>query len=72
MNTYELKQRVVELETRSAFQEQAINDLSQVIVDQQAEIEKTGQMMQRLAGRVASVEEYRGEGLEPESPPPHY
>ena len=72
MNTKELKKRVVELETRIAFQEQTISDLSDVIVRQQADIDQVGQMMQRLAGRMASFEDIGGQGSEPEPPPPHY
>ena len=72
MDTNELKHRVVELETRVAFQEQTISDLSDVIVRQQAELDHVGQTMQRLAGRMATFEEFRGEDSEPEPPPPHY
>jgi SlyX protein len=72
MNTNELKKRVVELETRTAFQEQTISDLSDVIVRQQADIDRVHQMMQRLVGRMESIEELGGQGSELEPPPPHY
>ena len=72
METNEVKKRLVELETRIAFQEQSISDLSDVIVSQQAEIDQVAQKMQRMARRMANFEEFRGEGSEPEPPPPHY
>jgi SlyX protein len=72
MNVKALENRVVELETRVAFQEQAISEMSDVIVAQQTALDQIGQKMQRLAGRVASFEEMREEGTMPEPPPPHY
>ena len=72
MQSNELENRLVELETRIAFQEQTISELSDVIVRQQAEIDQVGQKMQRLAGRMANFEEFRGDGSVPEPPPPHY
>ena len=72
MNTNELKKRVVELETRVAFQEQTISDLSDALVRQQGDLDRVGQMMQRLVGRMANIEEFRGQGSELEPPPPHY
>jgi len=72
MNGNDFNNRLVELETRIAFQERAITDLSDVIVRQQAEIDRVGQKMQSLAGRLASFEAYGEKGSEPEPPPPHY
>ena len=72
MNTNELMKRVVELETRVAFQEQSIGDLSDVILRQQSDIDQAVEMIQGLAGRMTTVEEFRGEGAVPEPPPPHY
>ena len=72
MKSNELDNRVVELETRIAFQEESIGDLSAVIVRQQAELDKMAQQMQRLTSRLANFEEFGAEGSEPEPPPPHY
>ena len=72
MEKNEFNQRLVELETRIAFQEQSISELSEVIVRQQTEIDQISYKMQRMAGRLASVEEFHETGSEPEPPPPHY
>ncbi|UTL80120.1 SlyX family protein [Pseudomonas putida] len=63
--------RIVELETRQAFQDDTIQELNDVVVEQ-------GRVIQRLQLQVAElikryeemVGQYGGEGEE--APPPHY
>jgi len=64
--------RIVDLETRLAFQEDAIQQLSDVVAEQQCEIDRLlrdlrvmqAQLRQAMAADVALQAE--------ETPPPHY
>lgn len=66
-----VNERIIELETRLAFQEHALQELSDVMARQQAEIEHLARALkdaqERLRGITAPVAE-RAE----ETPPPHY
>lgn len=67
----ELEERVVELESRLAFQDDTIAALNDVVVAQQRDIERLQQQMAVLARR---QEELVGQvGIaESDAPPPHY
>ena len=67
----ELEQRVIELESRLAFQDDTIAALNDVVVAQQRDIERLQQQVAILARR---QEEMGGQfGIaEGEAPPPHY
>ncbi len=65
-------ERVVELETRLAFLEQTVDDLSDIITEQQ-------QRMALLEGALkhlnSKIDQAGGGGIKPledETPPPHY
>lgn len=64
--------RVVELETRVAFQDQTIQELNEVVTRQQHEIDRLTRELEALRERL------RGLALSPvvppdeETPPPHY
>lgn len=67
-----LEQRLVELETRLAFQEQAMGELSDALVDARAESSRNTELLMNL---LADLRKLRGElHAEPadEPPPPHY
>ncbi len=66
-----LEQRVVELESRQAFQDDTIAALNDVLVEQQRIVERLQLQFAALARR---QEEMQGQfGLdEDEAPPPHY
>ena len=70
-NPAEWSHRFVELETRLAFQEHALQELSDNVARQQAEIDRLTRALketqERLRGVSAPVEE-----LSKEPPPPHY
>ena len=67
-----MHERIDDLEARVAFQEDAINQLSDTLYSQQRAIERLEQQVKRLAQRVQGMEE-RGPGAEPgHEPPPHY
>ena len=67
-----LEQRLVELETRLAFQEQAVQELSDALAETRLEAARTSgllrQAMQDL--KLARGELYADPSSEP--PPPHY
>lgn len=67
-----LEQRLVELETRLAFQEQALAELSQALADARAEGNRNAGMLGALLADLRKVrsELYADPGDEP--PPPHY
>ena len=67
----ELEERVVELESRLAFQDDTIAALNDVVVAQQRDIERLQQQMAVLARR---QEELVGQVsiAESDAPPPHY
>ncbi|WP_373387556.1 SlyX family protein [Pseudomonas alcaligenes] len=67
----ELEQRVIELETRLAFQDDTITALNDVVVGQQRVLERLQLQIAALARR---QEEMAGQfGIaEDEAPPPHY
>ena len=65
----------VELESRLAYQEQALNELSDTLYQQQKELEKLHTMVKHLSEQLRSLND--GGGAVAEShldnqPPPHY
>lgn len=67
-----LEQRLVELETRLAFQEHALAELSEALADARAEGNRNAGMIGHLLSDLRKVrtELYPDPGEEP--PPPHY
>lgn len=68
----ELEQRVVELETRLAFQEQTLAELNEALTAMRLEAAANAELLKRL---LEDLKLTRGDGpgdpaLEP--PPPHY
>jgi SlyX protein len=67
-----LEQRLVELETRLAFQEHAVNELSEALADARAEGGRTAALLMNL---LADLRKLRGDlyaDAADEPPPPHY
>ncbi|QXI29932.1 SlyX family protein [Pseudomonas vanderleydeniana] len=66
-----LEERVTELETRLAFQDDTIQALNDVLVGQQREVER---LQLQMAALIKRHEEMVGQfGIsEDEAPPPHY
>ncbi|MEO4047852.1 SlyX family protein [Pseudomonas sp. CAU 1711] len=67
----ELESRIIELETRLAFQDDTIATLNDVLVEQRRELERLQLQVQALARRQAEMAGQFGIA-EDESPPPHY
>ena len=66
------EQRLIELETRLAWQEAALRDISDVMAQQQKQMDRLEQLVRLLAERAARSEQGSGrDGAEAEIPP-HY
>ncbi|MEO1136601.1 MAG: SlyX family protein [Pseudomonadota bacterium] len=72
MNEADLKTRIDQLEERSAFQEQSIEELSAALTDQWKLIDALKRDVERLSEEVKSVEDNVLQGDQREPPPPHY
>lgn len=70
--TDDLAQRLAELETRAAHQEQAIQDLSDVTARQWDAIDDLVKRLDHLKNRVSTFEDTAGGAPGDEPPPPHY
>jgi len=67
------EERLVEIETKVAFQEQSIRDLSDVICEQREEIERLGTICDSLVKRVRELSELiPGTDTPADEKPPHY
>lgn len=65
-----LDERMAELEIRQAFQDDALQALSDVIVDQQKQIDLLKRELERL--RLRQEEQSQAYQDVPNEPPPHY
>ena len=67
-----LEQRLIELETRLAFQEHALGELSEALAEARAEGSRTAEMLRSMLTDLRKVrtELYADPADEP--PPPHY
>lgn len=67
-----LEQRLIELETRLAFQEHALGELSEALADARAEGNRTSELLRHMLSDLRKVRtELYAEAAE-EPPPPHY
>jgi SlyX protein len=64
--------RIERLEERSAFQEHAIEELSETITDQWKLIDALKRDVKRLTDELKEVEDNMAQGERREPPPPHY
>ena len=64
-------ERITDLETRSAFQEHAFEELSEVVADQMRQIDKLEKKLEALKEKVESPGSPAGDAPQ-NDPPPHY
>lgn len=65
-----LEERVMELESRQAFQDDTIQALNDVLVTQQRALDR---MQLQMAALIKRQDEMGGQGeFEEDTPPPHY
>lgn len=67
----ELDDRVTDLESRLAFQDDALQTLSDVVYEQERVIERLRSQMQALLKRLEDLQGQVGVA-DDEAPPPHY
>ncbi|MDP8051208.1 SlyX family protein [Pasteurella atlantica] len=74
MNTtpHQLSTYIAELETKIAFQELAIEDLNQAIIQQQFILDKLQIQVRHLAEKLTNSQPSNIASLAEETPPPHY
>lgn len=67
-----MENRVIELESKLAFQEEMINELNEIITDQQKQLDKIREEQVILNMRLQVMAETSVNADEKEPPPPHY
>lgn len=67
-----MEQRLIELETKLAFQETTLHELNDIVTAQQEKIDILQAAIQELHERMKSMSEEAVRDLEDEPPPPHY
>jgi len=68
----DLAARVVELETRVAFQDQTVQELNETVIRQQREIDNLTRELETLRGRLRGLAPSPVVPPDEETPPPHY
>jgi SlyX protein len=67
------EQRIIEIETKLAYQEQMLGELNQVLTDQQAQLSNLERVSRRLVERLESLGSAGEGGDDPvDERPPHY
>ena len=64
--------RITELESKVAFQDDTIDTLNDVIIHQQSQIDELKKELIKLSARLQSVQEISTTPAQNEPPPPHY
>ncbi len=67
-----LEQRLIELETRLAFQEHALGELSEALADARAEGNRTAELLRSMLTDLRKVRTELYADAADEPPPPHY
>ncbi|MGB9094774.1 MAG: SlyX family protein [Gallionella sp.] len=66
------EERLVNIETKIAFQEDLIEELNKTVYQQQQKLERLEAICEALARQVVSLSEARNEGMPANERPPHY
>ena len=66
------EERIVELESKLAYQEQTLEELNEVVTDQQARLMQLEELCRSLVERVRSLGEASSDGDPEAERPPHY
>ena len=67
-----MEERIIELETRIAFQEHTLFELNDIVAEQQQEIGILRLALQEMDRRVKAVVPHNMADPADETPPPHY
>lgn len=64
--------RLIDIETRLAYQDQTINELNQVIYQQQKQIDQLERTCRQLSNRVKDMASNTTSSVPKDEKPPHY
>ena len=64
--------RIIDLESRLAFQEHTLQELNDIVANQQQELDILRKALQDIDKRLRAVTPQQIASLEDETPPPHY
>ena len=67
-----MENKIIDLQSKLAFQDETITELNEVITDQQNQLDQLREEIRLLGLRIASVAESSSVSEEKEPPPPHY
>ena len=67
-----MENKIIDLQSQLAFQDETINELNDVITDQQQQLDQLREDIRLLNLRISSVAESSNVSDEKEPPPPHY
>ena len=67
-----MENKIIDLQSKLAFQDETINELNEVITDQQNQLDQLSEEIRLLNLRISSVAEASNVTEEKEPPPPHY
>lgn len=67
-----MENKIIDLESKLAFQDETINELNEVITDHQQQLDQLREEIRLLNLRITSVAESSNVSDEKEPPPPHY
>lgn len=67
------EQRIIELETRLAYQEHTLAELNDIVTDQQQQLTKLGRLVESLTSRLTAMADAMPGSSTPQNErPPHY
>ena len=64
--------RLIDIETKIAYQEDQLEELNKTIYQQQQRLDRLEAICKTLAGHIESLSAAKGEGLTADERPPHY
>lgn len=67
-----MEDRIIELETKVAFQDDTISQLNDIIVRQQRQLEQLAEDVERIKRLVRAMAPSMVAPMNEETPPPHY
>jgi len=68
----DLNERIIELETKSSYQEHLIQELNEVVVSQQKQMDALEASLQRMSDYLKNNQGSQLARPDEEVPPPHY
>ena len=66
------EKRLIKIETKLAFQEETSEQLSEVLRDQQSQLDTLSRSLRQLAARIEQAEKFAEPDQIPDEKPPHY